>query len=1034
MRLAARIFFAIVLFTSSLLLGQSSAARLSGRVADSAGGMVPNVILEARQQESGMVYRATSDAEGFYEFLRLPPGHYDLTATYQGFKPFQHRSLILSAGESIALDLSLEIRESEQSITVVGEPAPLDLSSPNLSHIINETSFNTLPVNGRSLEQLALLVPGMVPVRALDRRSVNGFTTKLSSNGARGDANLFLLDGTDIHQAVLGTTPGGVSGLLLGMESVQEFEILNDAYPAYLGRAGGAVVNVITRRGTPEIHGSLFEYYRDSALDARNFFDGEIPPFSRHQFGGSVGGPLLGKGHTIFASFEALRERLGLTLFNTVPTLEARRGVLPFRTVRVAREVQPILDLYPLPNGQDFEDGSAAYSYQTVQPTDDYHVSVRTDFSLSPNDTLFARYTLQDSTKKTPLDTSIQGFNSDLKARNQYVTIEQSHIFSSRLLHTLQFAFNRSYYRSVSETDPRLQTVPPLIANRPNFGRINIRGLSSFGTDTADLNFPMNQWEVHNALHWSANTHEVRVGFGWKRYQSNGFYNAFFDGLLIYENLQSFLTNGPQRFQGADAGADSHKNYRQHLFNLYVQDQYRVRPDLTLSGGLRYEWFAVPTEKSNRISNLRNLMDAAPVVGDPLFKNPSLLNFAPRAGLAWDIGGRNRTVLRSGFGIFYEPILENIYGYNARIQPPFAVVRTTIRPPYPNPLDARVKGRPRLDPVEFEPSTPYAMRYHVTLQQLLPADLVLSVGYSGARGVHLPRVGDLNSAAPISVEPNGTLYFGPTPGSRRNPEFDLIRFTSTDANSVYNSLQLGLQRRWKSGLQLQFAYTYGRSIDDASGYRREFTNSIADVPPSYYSRGLERGLSNFNIQHHAVFHYTWDLPFRITGNRLLAALLNDWQTAGIVAVSSGFPFTANVSFDIANNLVREGHRPNLRPGASNNPVLGGPDRYFDTSAFQLQTPGYLGTLGRNTLVGPGFVSVDLALSRNIHISESQKISVRVEAFNLLNRSNFAPPQNSGTGGVIVFNSTDGLPVGNAGKIFSTVGSSRQLQLGLRWAF
>jgi hypothetical protein len=1018
----------------AVLQAQSPAATLSGRITDPSGAIVVGVELEARQHEGGAVLTVKTDTAGRYEFLRLPAGHYDLTASYGGFATSERKALWLNAGDAVLLDLVLELAQEAQSITVRGEPAPLDLSSAHLRQLVNEVSVTALPINGRSVEQLALLVPGMVPVRALDRRSVNGFTTKISSNGARGGSNLFLLDGTDTQHAIMGTTPGGVSGLSLGMESIQEFEILNDAYPASVGKSAGAVINIVTRRGTPEFHGSVFEYVRDHALDARNFFDDEKPPFSRHQFGGSLGGPLPWQGSTFFGSYEGLRERLGLTLFNTVPDLDARRGILPGRTVGVETAIQPILDLYPLPNGPGFGDGTAAYSYQTVQPTDDHHANLRTDFDLGARDVAFVRYAFQNSEKATPLDTSIEGFGGDLSARNQYVTFEETRIFSPRLLHTLQFGFNRSKYQSISTADARLQSVPPLIPGRPNFGRINIRGLSSFGTDTGDLSFVMNQYELSDAIQWSTDRHDVRAGFSWKHYRSDGWYSAFFDGLMIYENLESFLTNRPQRFQGAEVGSDPYRSYRQELFALYAQDQFRWRPDVTLSYGVRYQWFTVPTEAAGRLSNLRDLMDPAPVVGEPLFENPSLLNFAPRVGLAWDVGARNRSVLRTGFGIFHEAILENIYGYSARIQTPFIVIRTTQRPPYPDPLSAPVKGNPRQDPIEFDLSTPYSMRYHLTLQQALTEQTTLTVGYAGARGVHLPRVGDINTAAPISTDGEGRPYYGPTPGRRRNPAYDAVRFTSTDGNAFYNSLQVGLNRRWHSGHQLQLSYTYGRSVDDASGYRREFTNSIADVPPDYYLRTLDRGLSNFHIGHHAVFSYAWDLPFRLDGPAWAAALVNNWQTAGIVTLSSGYPFTLNASFDIGNNQVREGHRPDLVPGASNNPILGGPDRYFDVSAFQLQTPGYLGTLGRNTVISPGYASVDVTATRTITLGGTRQAQFRLEVFNLLNRANFAAPQNSGTGGVILFNAPDGVPVGNAATIFSTVGPSRQLQLAFRLSF
>ena len=1041
---------ATFLGVSSLLLlsipsiwAQSPAAQVSGQIRDASGAVIPGVVLEAHYEENGRIYSVLTDGEGRYEFLRLAPGKYEIFASYRGFQSIQDKKLSLNAGQAVSLDLTLEVQEAEQSITVIGEAAPLDLSSPHVSSIVNEVSFSSLPINGRTLDSLALLTPGMIPVRGKDTRALNGTTQEISGNGARGTE--YTLDGTDIQHPILKTTPGGVSGLLLGMDSVQEFEVLNDAYPAYIGGSGGATVNVITRRGTRSFHGSLYGFFRNSAMDARNFFDRDPsnpfersapPSFNRQQYGGSIGGPLPGEENTFFFSYEGLRERLGMTLINTVPNDDARAGRLPTGTVTVAEEIKPILNLYPRANGNDFEDGSAEYFFQQQQPTDDQHFNARTDFELSSSDSLFVRYTFHDSEKLAPFEVSIEGFDSDLSSRNQYLTVEETHLFSSRLLHTAQFAYNRGAYTSNSvASTPELAAAPPLIPGRPNLGRISPRGLTAFGTDTADVDFPFSQFQTSSAFQFSSGNHDLRWGFDWRYHRSDDAYKFFFDGLLVYESLEEFLINDTARFIGAEADADAQRAYRQNLFALYVHDQYRWSPSLTLSYGLRYEWFTVPTEKLGRISNLRKLTDAAPTVGDPLFENPSHLNFAPRVGLAWNLGGDQTTVLRSGFGIFYEPIRQNIFGYRVRIQTPFTTVRTIINPPYPNPLGGGRAGRPRQDPIEFEVSTPYMMRYHLTLEQALGQHLVLRVGYSGSRGVHLPRVADINIPAPISVDPDGRLVFD-TVGRpvRPNSSVDAVRLTSTDANSVYNSLQIGLTRRWESGFQLLFNYTYGRSLDDASAYRREFTNSLPESP-YYYDRRSHRGLSSFHIAHNAVLQYTWDLPLNFPPASFAGILLNDWQTAGIVSLSGGYPFTGNVSFDIANNGVREGHRPDLVPGADNNPVLGGPDTYFDVSAFELQPRGRLGTLGRNTMIGPGFATLDISLTRTVPITEQHTLQFRLEVFNLFNRANFSHPQNRGAGGgVIIFNNTSGVPIGNAATIFSTTSSSRQLQLGMRYTF
>ena len=1052
------IFSVLVFFLlTPSIWAQSSAAQVSGQIRDASGAVIPGVVLEAHSEESGRVSSVLTDEEGRYEFLRLAPGNYKIFASYRGFRSIEDKKLSLSAGQAVLLDLTLEVQDAQQSITVIGEAAPLDRSSPHSSYIVNDVSFSSLPINGRSLDSLALLAPGMIPVRGKDIRALNGTTQEISGNGARGTE--YSLDGTDIQHPVLKTTPGGVSGVLLGMDSVQEFEVLNDAYPAYIGGSGGATVNVITRRGTRNWHGSAYGYFRNSAMDARNFFDrdpsnperSDPPPLNRQQYGGSIGGPLPGEENTFFFAYEGLRERLGMTLINTVPNDDAREGRLPTGQVTVAEEIKPILNLYPRANGRDFGDGSAEYIFQQQQPTDDQHFNVRTDLQLTPSDSLFVRYTFHDSDKLAPFEVSIEGFDSDLSSRNQYLTVEETHLFSSRLLHTAQFSYNRGAYTSNSvASTPELQAAPKLIPGRPNMGRINIRGLTAFGTDTADIDFPFSQFQTSSAFQFSSGKHDLRWGFDWKHHRSDDAYKFFFDGLLVYESLEEFLVNDTARFIGAEADADAQRAYRQNLFALYFHDQYRWSPSLTLSYGLRYEWFTVPTEKLDRISNLRSLADAAPTVGDPLFENPSHLNFAPRVGLAWNFGGNQPTVLRTGFGVFYEPIRENIFGYRVRIQTPFTTVRTIINPPYPNPLGGGRAGRPRQDPIEFKLSTPYMMRYHLMLEHEVGQNLVLRVGYSGSRGVHLPRVGDINIPAPISTDSDGRLVFD-TSGRpvRPNSNLDAVRLSSTDANSVYNSLQIGLTRRWESGFQFLFNYTYGRSLDDASAYRREFTNSLPESP-YYFDRGSHRGLSSFHIAHHAVFQYTWDLPLDFLPSSFAGVVLNDWQTAGIVTLSGGYPFTANVSFDIANNGVREGHRPDLVAGANNNPVLGGPDTYFDVSSFKLQDEGHLGTLGRNTLIGPGFATLDISLTRTVPLAEQHSLQFRLEVFNLLNRANFSHPQNRGAGGgVIIFNDINdqclvtppnpaclgnGIPIGNAATIFSTTSSSRQLQLGVRYTF
>jgi hypothetical protein len=468
------------------------------------------------------------------------------------------------------------------------------------------------------------------------------------------------------------------------------------------------------------------------------------------------------------------------------------------------------------------------------------------------------------------------------------------------------------------------------------------------------------------------------------------------------------------------------RNWRQSMTAFYFQDDVRISRRAVLNLGLRYERVSTPRERDGLVANLRDpLHDAAPTVGNPLFKNPSNLNFAPRAGIAWDPFGDGKTSVRSGFGLFFDPIWTDFYANAANRNPPFYTLGSIRDPVFPNAAD--LIGNPnfvlgRLDALTFEPRNPYTMQYNVSLQRELRENTVLSLSYVGQRGVHLVRLVDANQAIP-TILADGRKFF-PAGSVERNPNFTGIRYKVTDAQSFYNALQVSFDRRFSRGLQLRANYIYSKSVDDGSiTITQGGDNDMTQDPDD---RRAERGLSNYDLRQYFVTFLNYDVP----DFRGPAWLTRGWQFNAISTLASGNPFSVLVGFDRARAKFQAGtspQRPDLAVGSGNNPILGGPDRYFDPSAFVLPEAGFFGNLGRNTLIGPGLFTIDLSVNKRFQPSERMTVQFRVEMFNALNRPNFSIPSQR-----TVFSSSGA--VGSAGRITSTQTSARQLQLGVKVIF
>ncbi len=1004
------------------LMAQINTAELAGSVHDQTGAVLHDATVTIESIATGARREARTDEAGGYRFARLMPGEYELTARHEGFRMERRRGIVLNVGRAASVDLTLALG-AVNSETVVTADAPLvETQDTSLSGVMETRAIRELPLNGRDFAQLALLEPGVAPSRRSSDSGGPG--TKLVIGGNRPSQNSFLLDGSDINDSN-NNTPGSAAGVLLGVDTLQEFRVLTNAYSAVYGRSAGGVVSAVTRSGTNALHGSVFEFVRNSAFDARNFFDGASqPPFRRNQFGVEVDGPILRDRTFFLASYEGLRRRLGVTRRTVVPDADARRGIFPNGSrVTVDPSVPAYLDLVPLPNDRSFGDGTGEYFSATSQSTGENFFTGRVDHRFSASTSIFARYTRDKATVAVP--DGIELVRADSLSRNQFFTTEATHLFNASLLDTLRFSVNQSNSESANTF---LRTVDPSLSFFPGrpLGQISVTGLfaigpSRFGPSFSDYSL----YQLTNDVAYTKGRHSLKIGFDHRFYRLSTSRPQSPFGFYQFNGLTNFLRAIPASVELTLPDSELNRNWRQSMTAAYLQDDIRVASRVTLNLGVRYERVTVPNESNGLSANFRDfLQDSTTTVG-PMFTNPSNRNFAPRAGLAWDPFGDGRTSIRSGFGIFFDPVWTDFYANAGNRLAPFYTLGSIRNPVFPR--AEQLVGSPgfvlgRQDVLVYQPSNPYTMQYNFTVQRQLGQSSVVTASYAGQRGVHLVRFIDGNQAPGIILA-DGRKFF-PADSTNRNPNLTGVRYKTTDGQSVYNALQLSYLQRLARGLMLRVNYAFARNIDDGSVTVTQGGDN--DLPQDPDSRKAERGLSNYDVRNYFVTYWSWDVP-DMPGPRWLG---RGWQWNAITTMSSGNPFSVVVGFDRARARFQAGtspQRPDLVAGRSTNPIVGGPDRYFDPTAFALPEAGFYGNLGRNTLIGPGLAMVDFSLNKRFAITERVAVQFRGELFNAMNRSNFSIPSSR-----TVFSSTGA--VGSAGRITTTATAARQLQLGLKLVF
>lgn len=1026
----------VLLFVPTFTSAQTSAT-LAGRVQDATGAVVPGVSVMAQHVDRGIERTTVTDASGYYVLAGLPVGTYTVTVELTGFKVIRREGVGLAVAQNATIDFALELSSLAGDVQVVGVAPPVNTRTGELSYLVDSSAIEQLPLNGRNYTDLAFLQPGVTPYPFRDGGSVVAHGLGMSVNGQDPRANVYLLDGTLLNDMTNGPA-GSAAGTALGTETVQEFRVETNAYGAEFGRMSGGQINVITKSGSNTLRGSGYEFHRNDALDAKNYFDTTgKPDFTRNQFGATIGGPVKTDKLFYFAGFEGLRENLGRTITSAVPDLNARQGLLPdaanpgqFLNVGVQAAVAPYVNAYPAPNGASLGDGTALHSFQFDQRIDQNFLQGRIDYNLSPSAQLFARYTFDDADQRLPTD--YPQFPRTFVSSNQFFTTELKQTYTSNLLGTYRFGYSRTRVGQDVEANT---TLPPFALGRPFIGNIDVGGLQRFGTQSSgNLRLRQNVASLQADLVWNRGRHLVRIGGLAEHYTQDMVNPTFSLGTYTFANLRALLTNTPTSFIGLTPTASFERHWPFWIAGGYLQDEFRVHPRVTLTAGIRYEFMSMPIDEGGRDAALVALTDRTASTGR-LYEGPDYNNVSPRLGVSWDVSGDGRTAVRGGYGLYYST--NSSQNLIVTVTNPPQTPRVVYQAPtFPNPPFERASGL-SIRPVQWDIETPSIHVWNVNVQRELGAETAVTLGYAGSRGLHLLRSNDLNTALPSTGADGRPFFAAGLP--RQNTAWTTIEAKTSDGDSWYKAFIVDARRRFADGWSMQASYTWSDSEDttQASTFFSDATNGTTSAFPEFIP-GYNRGPSDFNVRHNLVANATWDIPFGRNLTGVAGAVLDGWRVSAIGSYRSGYPLTVFV----LNNRSRSQWQPSLGPGigrdrasyaagfSADNAVKGDPAQWFNPQAFALQPAGTFGNVGRGELEGPDLKLVDLAFVKDVKPTAGTGLEVRVEIFNIFNRANFGVPN------LVAFaGAADGeAPLGSFGRIRNTVTSARQMQIGVRFRF
>jgi hypothetical protein len=1032
----------IVVLVCLAAAAQTWRGTLTGTVSDGVRKGIPRAAVLLTNQETGRARAALTNSQGDFSISLLTPGAYTLEVELEGYRKHV-QSLSLAVNQEVHVDVALLPGQVNEQIVVAAAAELLKTDSASVSTVVGNHLIRNLPLDGRNFYELTLLVPGTLPPAPGSAGSVRG-AFAINVNGAREDANNFLLDGAysgDPKLNGIGVTPS--------VDAIREFEVLTSTYDASFGRNGGGHINAVLRSGSNDVHGAVFEFFRNEALDARNHFargqDG-APRYQRNQFGASLGGPLRKDRTFLFGDYEGRRVREAITRITNVPTLLERQGDFsqsarppadlftrqPFPGNRIPEQrIHPVgralAALYPLPNrdvpGENF------ISSPVLRDRSD-NFDLRMDHHVAPRSELALRYSFGDGSLFDPFSgpgfARVPGFGTNIPRRAQNVMASETQIFKPTLIAEFRGVYNRvalgSFHQNQGRSLNREAGLPELSSNPRDFGLsfISLPGFSPLGDE---YNNPQDgtseTWQGQAHASWAHGKGVLKFGGEFRSLRQSAYRDVLSRGLISFLGISGNpLGDLLQGFPTFTAGArlDNHQNLRSRGYAAYVHDSYRIGRDVVLSAGIRYEYSVPPFDANGRATAYDPLRGTLVPVGTDGFPRsgyyPDRNNFGPRLGLAWSPRDSG-TVVRAGYGIYYDqfPLApsEGLYFsapyFDSKTYFPFDGYPITLSDPFP--ADYPIPVPSTALAFQRDLRTTYLQHWSFSVQQQIGSARTLEIGYVGSKGTKLLTARDINQPRPTPVTPN----------PRPNPGFDDINILESRGNSVYHSLQTRFQQQIHRGLSVLASHTWGKSIDDGSN----FFSSAGDpnFPQDSLNTSAERGRSSFDLRQRLSLSYSYDLPLG------RGRLLGGWRTNGIWTFQSGRPFTVALIPDLDNsNTGRStlGFGANDRPNVTGNPKLSRPSpaRWFNTAAFEIPPRGHFGNSGRNILEGPGLQNLNVSVVKDTWLREDVSLQFRAEAFNLLNRTNYDLPD--------IF-----LGSPTFGRILSA-GSPRHVQFGFKLLF
>ena len=1039
-----------LLLASASLLAQTFRGTILGSVTDPQGAVVAGAKVTVHNVNTGLERTTQTSADGSYSIPELPIGTYTVSVTQSGFQTAVTSNVAVNVAAEKRVDVVFRTGQVSEKVEVSGETLPqVETTTDTLGSTFTAAEAKDLPLNGRDFQKMIFLTPGVSgsPDQITDSPGSFGI---FSMNGARGRSNNYLLDGTDMNDgyrndpAINEAGVFGTPATILPVDAIAETQVVSNFMPEY-GRNAGATVNIVTKSGTNQLHGSAIEYFRNNALDARNYFNPTSTPkaqFHNNQFGGSLGGPIVKDKTFFYVDYEGQRERVGVVTLANVPTGSAPDGSLsPSDSSNAA--IQQLIALHPWPAPN--LGGTGSFNASVISPSYNRLDSFigKIDHTINAKNLISGRYFFGDSEQAFPLALTasggqLPGFNTYTPTRVQLVSLSHVWTISGTKVNELRYGWNR-FAEGFFPQDRAFH--PSSIGLNTGTGVADQGlpiitvggGFAQLGTTSGD---PRSRVDSNNQLidnfSWKLNKHDIKFGAEFRRTSVQHIFDKYFRGKLEFDTLSDFLQGTVDG--GFQYAGDSRRHTFENSLGLYLQDSFRLSPRLTVNYGLRWDYFGVIAEKNKLFSNITSFDPVGATVtltqvgqsGLSRLYEPDFRNFAPRASVAWDVSGRGKTVVRAGWGMFYDAFSQDFF-LGHLPYPPFYAPGPAYNPVGPAPiLSAGVTGsiapgQPVFGPtdacnfecdifvVDRHNRTPYMENYNLNLQHQLGSKMALQVGYVGSQGHRLFQFVDLNQPNQATITASdlagGVSSYGVPRVYGNNPygAFYIMQ-EQTTSKSNYNALQASLRVNGWKGITSIVNYAWSHSLDTASD--GEDIEPQASQPYDSTRPQLEYGNSNFDIRNRFTWIFGYQFP-RQGSSRLR----NGWGFTSTLTLQTGQPFQMNYNFEDDFSGAGEGiDRPDVV-----GPIVyhkSDPRNFIDLSAFAIPctistglsnstitgsasdcVPGtrHFGNERRNSLVGPAYKNWDLAIYKDTQLTERLNMQLRAEFFNVVNHPNFASP-------------------------------------------